>query len=165
MRHELRLVPNDPAMTAVDPLIGPMPTSGTSTGRDFPAAWDLSRGTGAIVGIIDSGIDSGHPDLAGKIRSAHDHDGTRRDGRRGRPRDARQRARVRRPDNGFGIAGGGLDCQMVLEKSDLTSSSVIASLVDAARCGAGVINMSFGGGRLSAARSARSAMRCARTSC
>ena len=54
------------------------------------------------------------------------------------------------PDNGFGIAGGGLDCQIVLEKSDLTSSSVIASLVDAARLGAGVINMSFGGGRLSA---------------
>ncbi len=38
---------------------------------------------------------------------------------------------------------------MILEKSDLTSSSVIASLVDAARGGAGVINMSFGGGRLS----------------
>jgi subtilisin family serine protease len=47
------------------------------------------------------------------------------------------------------VVGAGFDCRLILEKSDLTSSSVIAALVDAARSGAGVINMSFGGGRLS----------------
>ena len=51
-------------------------------------------------------------------------------------------------NNAAGIAGAGFDCQLVVEKSDLTSSSVVASLVDATVKGAGVINMSFGGGRL-----------------
>ncbi len=149
VRHAARLVPNDPALTAVDPLLA-REYQWYLRQQGFPAAWDLSRGTGAVVGIIDSGIDAGHPDLGPKIRSAHDHDATST----GIGDEVGHGTHVSglacgAPDNGFGIAGAGLDCQLILEKSDLTSSSVIASLVDAARLGAGVINMSFGGGRLS----------------
>jgi len=149
VQHELRFVPNDPAMTAVDPLIG-AEYQWYLHRQGFPAAWDLSRGGGAIVGIIDSGIDSGHPDLATKVRAAHDRDGTSE----GTGDEVGHGTHVSglacgAAENSFGIAGSGLDCQLILEKSDLTSSSVIASLVDAARSGAGVINMSFGGGRLS----------------
>jgi subtilisin family serine protease len=148
-RHQPRLVPNDPAMTAIDPLIG-AEYQWYLHRQGFPAAWDLSRGTGAIVGIIDSGIDSGHPDLGPKLRSAHDHDGTSV----GTGDAVGHGTHVSglacaAPENSFGIAGAGFDCQLILEKSDLTGASVIASLVDAARGGAGVINMSFGGGRLS----------------
>jgi subtilisin family serine protease len=149
-RHRLRVVPNDPAMSASDPLIGDT-FQWYLHRQGFPAAWDLSRGGGAVVGIIDSGVDSAHPDLAGKIKSAHDHDGTSS----GTGDEVGHGTHVSglacgAGDNGFGIVGAGFDCQVVLEKSDLTSSSVIASIVDAARLGAGVINMSFGGGRLSA---------------
>ena len=149
-QHRLRLVPNDPALSQPDPLVGDV-FQWYLHRQGFPAAWDLSRGTGAVVGIIDSGIDSAHPDLATKIKSAHDHDGNTE----GTGDEVGHGTHVSglacgAPDNGLGIAGAGLDCQVVLEKSDLTSSSVIASLVDAAQMGAGVINMSFGGGRLSA---------------
>ena len=137
-------------MTQFDPLIGDV-YQWYLHKQGFPAAWDLSRGTGAVVGIIDSGIDSAHPDLGPKIKSAHDHDANTS----GTGDEVGHGTHVSglacgAPDNGFGIAGAGLDCQLVLEKSDLTSSSVIASIVDAAQLGAGVINMSFGGGRLSA---------------
>ena len=150
VRHEPRLVPNDPALTEIDPLIGDT-YQWYLHRQGFPAAWDLSNGAGAIVGIIDSGIDSTHPDLGSKVRSAHDHDSTST----GTGDEVGHGTHVSglacgAPGNGYGIAGAGFDCQLILEKSDLTSSSVIASLVDAARGGAGVINMSFGGGRLSA---------------
>jgi serine protease len=149
-QHQFRVVPNDPAMSAIDPLIGDV-FQWYLHRQGFPAAWDLSRGTGAVVGIIDSGVDSAHPDVGPKIKSAHDHDANAA----GTGDEVGHGTHVSGlacgvPDNGFGIAGAGLDCQVVLEKSDLTSSSVIASIVDAARLGAGVINMSFGGGRLSA---------------
>jgi subtilisin family serine protease len=149
VRHEWRALPNDPALTAVDPLLG-REFQWYLHQQGFPAAWDLTRGTGAVVGIIDSGIDAGHPDLGPKIKSAHDHDAATT----GVGDEVGHGTHVSglacgAPDNGFGVTGAGLECQIVLEKSDLTSSSVIASLVDATRLGAGVINMSFGGGRLS----------------
>ncbi len=32
-----------------------------------PRAWTLTRGAGAVIGIVDSGVDASHPDLAGKV--------------------------------------------------------------------------------------------------
>jgi serine protease len=161
-QHEPRLAPNDPAMSLPDPTIGGELYQWYLHAQHFPAAWDLSTGAGAIVGIIDSGIDATHPDLAGKVHAAHDHDGITV----GTGDEIGHGTHVSglacgAANNGFGIAGAGFDCKVVLEKSDLSSSSVIASLVDAARAGAGVINMSFGGGRLSAgeARALRYALR------
>ena len=112
IRHTWRALPNDPALTAVDPLLG-REYQWYLHQQGFPAAWDLSRGTGAVVGIIDSGIDSGHPDLGSKIKSAHDHDGTTA----GIGDEVGHGTHVSglacgAPDNGFGIAGAGLDCQV-----------------------------------------------------
>lgn len=36
---------------------------------DAPAAWDLSTGKGVDVAVIDSGIDGGHADLAGNLKT------------------------------------------------------------------------------------------------
>jgi subtilisin family serine protease len=149
-RHQPRLVPSDPAMSQPDPAAAGQPHQWYLHRQGFPAAWDLSRGTGALVGVIDSGIDSAHPELAAKIASVRDLDG----GTVGTGDEVGHGTHVgglacAATDNGAGIAGAGSDCRLILEKTDLTSSSVIAALVDAARSGAVVINMSFGGGRLS----------------
>ncbi|GAA2116507.1 S8 family serine peptidase [Kocuria atrinae] len=42
-----------------------------ATGLDFPAAWDLARGNGQTIGILDTGITS-HPDLNSKVVSGRD---------------------------------------------------------------------------------------------
>jgi subtilisin family serine protease len=36
------------------------------TQAGFPAAWCASTGAGALIAVIDGGVDLGHPDLAGK---------------------------------------------------------------------------------------------------
>ncbi|HEY2706155.1 MAG TPA: S8 family serine peptidase [Candidatus Dormibacteraeota bacterium] len=36
------------------------------TQAGFPAAWCASSGAGALIAVIDGGVDFGHPDLAGK---------------------------------------------------------------------------------------------------
>ena len=47
-------------------------------------------------------------------------------------------------DNGAGIVGAGLDCRLIVIKSDLSDGSIARSIVQAADRGAGAINMSFG---------------------
>jgi serine protease len=152
-QHQPRLLPADPALTQPDPSA----TSGTPyqwylLREGFPSAWDLSRGAGVRVGVIDSGVDLSHPELGGKVAAARDQDA----GPNGTADEVGHGTHVAglacgATNNAAGIAGAGFDCQLVAEKSDLTSSSVVASLVDATNKGAKVINMSFGGGRLTAA--------------
>jgi subtilisin family serine protease len=47
-------------------------------------------------------------------------------------------------NNGIGLAGAGLDCKLIVEKSDLSDASVAQAIVDATNRGADAINMSFG---------------------
>lgn len=148
-RHQPRLVPNDPALGQPDPLGAGTPYQWYLLREGFPAAWDVSRGAGVKIGVIDSGVDLTHPELAGKVAIARDQDA----GATGTTDEVGHGTHVAgiacgATANAAGIAGAGFDCQLVAEKSDLTSSSVVASLVDATIKGASVINMSFGGGRL-----------------
>ncbi|GAA2426942.1 hypothetical protein GCM10010191_44500 [Actinomadura vinacea] len=43
---------------------------------DFEQAWTVTRGEGVTVGVVDSGISSRHPQLAGKVVASFDATGT-----------------------------------------------------------------------------------------
>ena len=61
--------PNDPSFSSQWALDNTGQTGGTPDADiDAPEAWDITRGDGSIVvGVIDSGIDYTHPDLASNI--------------------------------------------------------------------------------------------------
>lgn len=161
-RYVPRSVPNDPALHVADATSGVVQWA--LARENFPAAWDLSHGDGALVGVIDTGIDASHPDLAGKIAGAVDQQD---------PSDARGTARTDEvghgthvsslacagTNNGIGVAGAGYNCQLLVEKSDFSDSSIAAAIVDAANHRVDALNMSFGPAQPTAAAAPASELR------
>ena len=147
-RYVPRSLPDDPALSQIDPSEG-LPYQWYLSAEGFPAAWSYARGERALLGVIDTGIDATHPELASKIAAAVDQQD---------PSDARGTARTDEvghgthvaslacadTDNRRGIAGAGYDCRLVVEKSDFSDSSVAAAIVDATDRGVLALNMSFG---------------------
>lgn len=148
-RHELRLQPNDPSLTTPETFPGTPP--GTMLQwwiprLGLPAAWDIERGSGATVAVIDTGIDAGQPDVGGKIKQAIDNDafhGSATGDENGHGTHVSSLA-CAAGDNGVGIVGAGLDCRLIVIKSDLSDGSIARSIVEAADLGADAVNMSFG---------------------
>jgi subtilisin family serine protease len=148
-RARLRYDPNDPALTATETAPGTVPGIPVEwwAGRSgFQRAWDVSRGDGAVVAVIDSGADTSHPDLVDRVAGAASFDG-------GDPGsvadDIGHGTHVASlacgaGDNGVGLAGAGLHCKLLIVKSDLSDASVAGAIVWSVDHGADAINMSFG---------------------
>ncbi len=145
---QLRYSPNDFAFTQHD-AHAPSGDLGqwNLIKEGAPRAWDLSRGTGAEVAMIDTGVDGGHPDIAGRIAAAQAFGtsspntdpvghGTHTAG-----------LACGDADNGYGIAGMGFDCSLFIGKLALGGdcSNVSNAIVAAANRGSDVISMSIGG--------------------
>ncbi len=47
--------------------LGLLSSSTVDADVDIEAAWTVSRGDGVTVGVVDSGVDTSHPDLAGQL--------------------------------------------------------------------------------------------------
>jgi subtilisin family serine protease len=57
-------IPNDTYLTSKEWFI----QSPRDADLDLPEAWDIEKGSAAtLIGVMDSGVDLGHPDLVGKI--------------------------------------------------------------------------------------------------
>jgi len=160
--RDLRRTPTDPALSTPETVFTDGVPAGTpiqwALARErFPEAWDLTTGDSALVGVIDSGVDGAHPDLAGKIASADavgtadpltdpDGHGTHVAG-----------VACAGTDNGIGVAGAGWGCRLAIVKFAATRFGLIRDedIVDGIRLaterGAQAINMSFGGGATNAA--------------
>lgn len=150
-RAQLRLVPNDPALTTPEMARGTppgVPVQWWVAGENLPALWDITRGTGARVAIIDTGADSAHPELSSKIVRGIDNDATAGAGGAGTDEigHGTHVASLACADsgNGVGITGAGLGCRLIIVKSDLSDSSIAMSIKQAVDAGADAINMSFG---------------------
>ncbi|HST56843.1 MAG TPA: S8 family serine peptidase [Solirubrobacteraceae bacterium] len=146
-----RAVPDDPALATPESAPGTPPGTPIewwAARENFPQAWAITKGDGARVAVIDSGVDVSHPELAGKIAHLADFDDVAADGsaivdKSGHGTHVAGLA-CAAGGNAIGLVGAGYDCKLLVEKSDLTEASVIESIVDAADHGAQAINMSFG---------------------
>jgi subtilisin family serine protease len=147
-RYVPRIVPDDPAVTVPDPSSG-VPWQWYLAREGFYAAWNVARGSGALVGVIDTGIDGTHPDLRPRIAVAVDQQAPSGDSgpaetdQVGHGTDVASLA-CADTDNRLGMAAAGFDCRMVIEKTDFSDSSIAASIVDATNRHVEAINMSFG---------------------
>ncbi|MFG2169414.1 S8 family serine peptidase [Micromonospora chersina] len=117
-----------------------------------PAAWAAGRdGKGVRVAVLDTGVDAGHPDLAGRIAEAQDFTGS------GSARDGHGHGtHVASTIAGSGAASDGLrkgvapGAQLLIGKVLDDSgrgydSSIIAGMEWASHSGAKVVSMSLGG--------------------
>src|SRR5438270_676509 len=142
--------------------VRPRLLSGAGATRSAPPGRRRSAGAGArpragrrrrrahraLVGVIDTGVDAGHPDFTGKVAAAVDQDDDPGAG----PPTADENGHgshvaslaCAATGNGLGIAGAGFDCRLAVEKTDLTDASIARSIVDATDRRALAINMSFG---------------------
>ncbi len=112
-------------------------------------AWDVTKGDGVKIAILDSGIDLNHPDLASKIVAQQDFTGEGIDHSNGHGTYVAGIAAAV-TDNATGIAGTCPQCQLIIGKvinnNGRAAFSSIASGIDWALSeGAKVINMSFSG--------------------
>jgi subtilisin family serine protease len=144
------LYPDDPAWITLDPAAPAGDFFQWNLIREnFPGAWARSRGTGAQVAVIDTGVDADHPELGPRIVAAVDADDepgsgppTVDEGGHGTHVSGLACADS---DNGYAGASAGFDCGLIVFKTDFSDVSIASSIVGATDGGADVINMSFGG--------------------
>ncbi|MBT0134849.1 S8 family serine peptidase, partial [Listeria seeligeri] len=73
-RTELRAGDVQPALVPNDPLYQQYQWHyyNATGGINAPSAWDVSKGEGIVVAVIDTGILPQHPDLVGNLLEGYD---------------------------------------------------------------------------------------------
>ena len=118
-----------------------------------PAAWDLTLGDPSIViAIVDTGVDSSHPDLFSKVVGAYSFTGSTKDGFGHGTHVAGIAAAA--TNNDVGIAGmcpkcGILSVKVLNDQGSGYMSDVASGITYAASHGARVISLSLGGSAIS----------------
>ena len=117
----------------------------------FPGAWNDSRGAGVKIAIVDSGLDSNHPDIGGKISAQRDFvadDAVANDPHGHGTHVAGIAAAL--TDNSKGVAGGCLSCKLLVarvlnERGNTDAFTLMSGINWSANNGADVINLSLNG--------------------
>ena len=115
------------------------------------AAWQVTRGSGVVVAVIDGGVDASHPDLAGQLLPQID---VPNDGLSGHYVDAHGThvaGIIAASLDGAGVAGLANSVKVlpirVFDVNDYADDySIAAGFYSAVEAGASVINISVGGG-------------------
>ena len=162
--HELHYLPNDPYFyTKQWNLHNDSIYNGSHYADiDAPEAWDITRGNNKItIAIVDTGIQTDHPDLSSNLIPGYDIADNDPD-----PSDYVGHGThvsgiaAAATDNGFGIAGVCPDCNIMPIKVStgtynlIFQSNVINGIIYAVDNGADVINISIGGDASNAYRDA-----------
>jgi subtilisin family serine protease len=114
-----------------------------------PAAWSISRGAGAAVAVVDTGIDETHPDLSGRVLLGPNFNNARKSSRDDNGHGSHVAGTIGAGDNGLGVVGVAPSCTLVAVKvldrnGSGWLSDVVAGIDWAAANGAAVINLSLG---------------------
>lgn len=148
-KRRITAAPNDPYY----PVVGGEGQATYLNTVRVPQAWDLSKSTGnQIVAVLDTGIDAGHPDLAGRLVPGYNAVSSTRPN----PVDDNGHGTMTLgiiaagANNGVGVAGVGWSAKAmpvkVLDGNGEGYDADIAEGIDwAVAHGAKVINMSLGG--------------------
>jgi len=147
--RSLRFAPNDPLYPNQWHLnnTGQVGTAGADV--NAAEAWDISRGAGITIAVVDDGVDLDHEDFAaeGKIVSGFDFDGNDNDPRPG-PGDNHGTAvagiATAVGNNGIGVTGAAPESKLMVVRLGSTTTSEAQSIEFAATNGADVINCSWG---------------------
>jgi serine protease len=144
----LRFAPNDFAFTHSD-VHAPNNDLGdwNLVKEGAPRAWDLSKGSGAEVAMVDTGADGSHPDLAPRIvGSAGFGVGSPLTDPVGHGTHTAGLA-CGNTGNGYGIASVGFACGLFIAKieDEGPCSNVTSAVTAAANRNSDVISMSIGG--------------------
>lgn len=118
---------------------------------DAPEAWQVGTGAGAVVAVIDTGVDASHPDLAGRVLEGRDFSGAGTGATVDRVGHGTQVASIIAA-NGANIAGVAPDARIMPLKvfrdsaGGFSMSGYLSAIRHAADHGADVINISLGCG-------------------
>jgi thermitase len=152
--QRVNFVPNDTYFKNQWGLVNTGQTIKNKTGTanvdiHVQTAWDVSRGAGIKVAVLDTGLDMTHPDLASKVIAQKIFTTSSIDDKFGHGTHVAGIIAAK-TNNGQGVAGVCPDCQLMIGKimgDDGTglSSSISTGITWAADNGAKVINLSEGG--------------------
>jgi subtilisin family serine protease len=148
-RGRPRFIPDDPALRVAETAPGTAPGTPVqwwATRSGFDRAWSLARGNGATVAVIDTGVEATHPDLIQRVKGARSYDRVRPNPRIDEFGHGTHVASLAcaTGDNGIGLAGAGMACDLLAVKTNFSDKSVAAAIAWATDRGADVINLSFG---------------------
>jgi subtilisin family serine protease len=116
---------------------------------DAPQAWAYSRGSGITVAVADTGVDFGHPDLAGKLVPGHDFVDDDENPQDGHGHGTHVASTVAGAENGAGMIGVAPDAAImplrVLDDTGAGNSADVAAAFDwAGDRGVRIVNASLG---------------------
>ncbi len=115
------------------------------------SAWDITTGSPIVIAIIDTGVSSSHPDLAGRVLPGYNSfDGSRNSEDNEGHGTAMAGIAAAAGNNSEGVAGMCWSCRILPvkvlnEQGAGSSASVIKGMYWAADNGAQIISMSLGG--------------------
>jgi thermitase len=153
--------PNQPRRISADPLAGllwGLHNTGQSVwwrrgtpdaDIDAPQAWAVSRGAGITVAVADTGVDAGHPDLAGRLVPGYDFVGDDADPQDGHGHGTHVAGTIAAGENGAGVIGVApqaliMPLRVLDENGGGNSADVAAAFAYAGDRGVRVVNASLG---------------------
>jgi subtilisin family serine protease len=155
--------PNQPRRLAAEPLAGLL-WGLNNTGQsvwwrrgtpdadiDAPQAWAVSRGAGITVAVVDTGVDGGHPEFAGRLVPGHDFVDDDSDPQDAHGHGTHVAGTIAAGENAAGVIGVAPDALvMPLRVLDANgggnSADVAAAFAYAGDRGVRVVNASLGSG-------------------